>query len=375
MARNWLFFYLKTGGGHLSPARALKDSVESQHGGEVNVHLVDGLEGAIKPAHWVIEDGYRVSINYAKWIFEMLYAFNKVEFFGQLSNKMVAWVSNEIVKEQISLHQPDQIVVFHYFLIQPVYDTLAALGMDIPVTVVVTDPYTAHPIWFLNKRPDFIVFSPQLKEQLIDKGLNPEKVHHFPQIIQPRFEKQTDTATRNIWMKKHGLVPGRKTILIFGGGDGLKNGHLVLKKLTRLSVPANVIIVCGRNLVMYQLAQKIAESPGRAHIKVFGFVDFMHELLGVAHIVISKCGASALAEILISKKIPVVIDYIWEQEKGNVDFILENRLGFYQPNPAKVLVLVEELLTDDQLLSSYQKRIENLNYRNGVYDIADFLMH
>lgn len=374
MARNWLFFYLKTGGGHLSPARALKDSVETQHEGEVNVHLVDGLEGAIKPAHWVIEDGYRVSINYAKWIFEMLYAFNKVEFFSQLSNKMVAWVSNEIVKEQISRHKPDQIVVFHYFLIQPVYDALAAMEMNIPVTVVVTDPYTAHPIWFLNKQPDFIVFSKQLKEQLIDKDLDPEKVHYFPQIIQPRFEKQPDPATRNQWMKKHELIPGRKTILIFGGGDGLKNGHLVLKKLTRLTVPANVVIVCGRNLVMYQMAKRIAESPGKAKIKVFGFVDFMHELLGVADIVISKCGASALAEILISKKIPVVIDYIWEQEKGNVDFILENRLGFYQPNPAKVLVLAEELLADDHLLKSYQKRIENLNYRNGVYDIAAFLM-
>jgi processive 1,2-diacylglycerol beta-glucosyltransferase/1,2-diacylglycerol 3-beta-galactosyltransferase len=34
----------------------------------------------------------------------------------------------------------------------------------------------------------------------------------------------------------------------------------------------------------------------------------------------SKCGASTFMEILLSKKIPIITDYIWEQEKGNVDY-------------------------------------------------------
>ncbi len=373
MRRKWLFFYLKTGGGHLSPARALKDAVGEKYGKIVEVELADGLKGAIQPAHWVIEDGYRVSINYAKWIFETLYAFNKLEVFGQLSNQMVAWVSNEVVKKQIENHRPEKIVIFHYFLIRPVYEALETLGMEIPVTVVVTDPYTAHPIWFLDRRPQFIVFSHRLRQQLLDEHFSPENVMQFPQIINPRFEKRPTALQIHQWAQRHGTDPALKTILIFGGGDGLKNGHLVLKKLARLSIPANIIMVCGRNLVMQQMSSRIAETPGVTNIRVYGFVDFMYELLSLSDIVISKCGASALAEILITKKIPVVIDYIWEQEKGNVDFILNHQLGFYEPNPSKVLSLVQELLTNNTLFEEYQRRLEKLEYKNGVRDIADYL--
>jgi UDP-N-acetylglucosamine:LPS N-acetylglucosamine transferase len=371
--KKWLFYYLKTGGGHLSPARALKSAVEKIDN-HVDVRLIDGLQDAIKPAHWIIEDGYRISMNYAKWTFELLYAFNMIGFFGKLSNRMFASLAAKNIEKELREQRPDKLIIFHYFLIQPVYIALEKLNLQIPVTVVVTDPYTAHPIWFRDKRPDFIVFSDALRDKLTSYGFEKNKVFRFPQIINPKFERVLSKQERLAVFEKLGLDPGLKTILIFGGGDGMKKGIPILKSLTGMNKPVNILMVCGRNTLMYRRAKMVAQHSGRAVIKVFGFVDNMEEYLAVANVVISKGGASAMAEMLITKKIPVVVDYIWAQEKGNVDFILNNHLGFYEPGTRKMTRVVSELLYETQLFDEIRQNLINMNYRNGVHQIAEFVL-
>lgn len=358
----------------MSPARALKEAMEQRYPELADVELIDGLKGSVKPAQWIIEDGYRTSVNYAKWVFESLYAFNKIDFFSKLSNQMFAPVARKIIEDYILQKQPDGIVIFHYFLIEPVYQSLEKLNLSIPVTVVVTDPYTAHPIWFTNKKPDFIVFSDRLKKYMLGKGIDAQQIFTFPQIIHPRFETKFTGNQKVEIFEELQLDPNRKTMLIFGGGEGLKKGLPVLKNLAKTDLPINIILVSGRNKILERAARRIAERPSRAIIRVFGFVDFMDRLLAISDIVISKCGASALAEILISKKIPVVVDYIWEQEKGNVEFLLENELGFYEPRPTQAVKRIEQLLSNQWLFNQYRQNLENLNYQNGVYEIADFIL-
>lgn len=373
--KKWLFFYLKTGGGHLSPAKALKQSLENISQKTIEIDLIDGLDGALKPAKWLIEDGYRISINYIKWIFELLYALNKWSFFGKLSTRMVLPIVKKQVEKSILSGRPGKIIIFHYFLIEPVYKVLEDSGLNVPVFVVVTDPYTAHPIWFHNKKPQFIVFSERLRLQLIQKGFNSLRVHRFQQIVNPKFERQFSADNRMQIYQHNGLDPQRKTILIFGGGDGLKKGLQLLRSLIKINVSINIIMVCGRNTLMYNMAQKLVKRPWKSKILLLGFVDNIEELLTISDIVISKCGASALAEMLVTQKIPVIVDYIWEQEKGNVDFILDNNLGFYEKRISKIQKLIVQLLSDDALFEKYHRNLQKLNYQNGVDAMAGFLLN
>jgi processive 1,2-diacylglycerol beta-glucosyltransferase/1,2-diacylglycerol 3-beta-galactosyltransferase len=375
MQRNLLFLYLKTGGGHLSPAKALAEVIDNNYGDNFKPELVDGLAGAIKPAQWLIEDGYRASINYAKWIFEALYFFNKFDLVAQLSLKLFAPVAQKIIADKINSSNPAGIVIFHYFLIQPVFEVLKQMNRSIPVKVVVTDPFTAHPIWFLDKRPEFIVFSRQLKEQMLKNGFVPDKVKYFPQIVSTRFERLPDNYRKTQLMDSFGLSSSRKTVLIFGGGDGMKKGLPVFKRLLKSNVQHNIIMICGRNSLMQQMAQRLADASGKTGIKVFGFVYNVNELLALADVVVSKCGASAVAEIIITAKIPVIVDYIWEQEKGNLDFILDNQLGFYEPDAEKAVARINELITNPDKLEKYRRNIQSLKYENGVYRIAKFLVN
>ena len=72
-----LFFYLKTGGGHFAPVRALANYIQTAHPGLADPVLVDGMAGAGSFARFMIEDGYRITQARAKWIYETAYAVTK----------------------------------------------------------------------------------------------------------------------------------------------------------------------------------------------------------------------------------------------------------------------------------------------------------
>ena len=67
-------------------------------------------------------------------------------------------------------------------------------------------------------------------------------------------------------------------------------------------------------------------------IHVYGFVDFVYELINISDAVITKGGPATVMEILQLNKIPVISSYIWEQEKGNVELVTQSNVGFYEPN-------------------------------------------
>jgi processive 1,2-diacylglycerol beta-glucosyltransferase/1,2-diacylglycerol 3-beta-galactosyltransferase len=106
---------------------------------------------------------------------------------------------------------------------------------------------------------------------------------------------------------------------------------------------------------------------------VFAFVDFVYELLNAADIVITKCGASTIMEILMMKKIPVIIDYIWEQELGNMEFVRDNELGIFERDIGKLPQIVQSLATDEDQYQRFRGNIEKMKLRGGTKEVAEFI--
>lgn len=78
--------------------------------------------------------------------------------------------------------------------------------------------------------------------------------------------------------------------------------------------------------------------------------------------------------ILNLKKIPVVNDYIWEQEQGNVDYLVEKKLGIYEPKINNLPGIIKKLLTDNEFYSFYRKNIETEKIENGLSIVAQFIL-
>ncbi|MFA5834981.1 MAG: glycosyltransferase [Bacteroidota bacterium] len=370
--QKYLFLYLRTGGGHLAPARSVAKYVAERHSDRIEPILIDGLAEAVHIAKYIIEDGYRMLQAKAKWYYEFLYATNKFPPIGYFNVAVANFFVKQYIKKRIREEQPVKIVIFHFFLITPVYQVLKELGLKIPVMTVITDPFTAHPLWFQRKEQQFIVFSERLKQHCLKRRIPERSINVFPFIIDEKFAQSLSVEKISEVQTRFGLDPKKKLVLIIGGGDGIPHGKSILQNLLSTPLPVQIAIVCGKNKELYDDAMVLKQQF--PELIVFGFVDFVYELLNACDIVITKCGASTIMEILMMKKIPIIIDYLWEQELGNMEYVRDNRLGIFERDISKLPSILRDLISDDGTYKTFQHNIEQKQLRNGTRDVGEYLI-
>lgn len=365
------FVYLRTGGGHLAPAKSVANYLRGTY--KADVKLIDGLENSWWFARFVVVDGYRILQNKAKWIYEVIYFFNKFKPIAHLSAFLVTINTQKYIEEEILKEMPDKIVIFHFLMIKPIYNVIRKHKLDINAMTVVTDPYTAHPLWFLKRDQNFILFSERLKQHCIQQGITEGFIKVFPFIVDEKFSSKIDAEKIPDLKKQFGLS-NNKVLLILGGGDGIPKGISILKKLLNHKGGYEIVLVCGNNKRMFKKAYAVKNMHSLDQLKIYGYVDFVFELLNISDVVITKCGASTFMEILMIGKVPIVNTYIWEQEKGNVEFIVENKLGLYENDVKKLPEIVNELFDDDATLKFYSDNIVNKKIISGTAEVGDYLI-
>jgi 1,2-diacylglycerol 3-beta-galactosyltransferase len=371
----YLFLYLKTGGGHLAPAKAVAKEIEASHKSTIEIELVDGLYGSKKSIKRVIEDGYKTAVNKAAWSFEFLYLIHKITIIARLTSSVISYYIKPGIEKYILEKRPEKIVLFHFFLIKPVFEILETHKLEIPVITVVTDPFTAHPIWFLNKRQNFIVFSEILKEKCIERGIYENKIKVFPFVLDSKFSRRLSAKKQRKIRLNLGFESDSKIILIIGGGEGMPKGKKILKKIIKKNMDAEIAIVCGNNMKLYSSALKIKNKHGIDKLKIYGFVDFVHSLISISDVVITKCGASTSMEILLMGKVPVINNYIWEQEKGNMEFVCNSKMGILEKNMNILPDVLNKLLLDNEFYNSLSDNIKKAAISNGVGQVTDYILN
>ena len=109
--RKYLLFYLKTGGGHFAPASSLANYLKRHHSEDVSPVLIDGFEKTNRLVKNLVEEGYRHLQSKAKWIYEALYAFNKIKLFARISCFIASKSSVGFIKDRITEENPEKIIV------------------------------------------------------------------------------------------------------------------------------------------------------------------------------------------------------------------------------------------------------------------------
>lgn len=369
-----LFFYMKTGGGHLAPARSIASEILRTQSDKYEPVLCDVLLGAPWIVRFILETGYRELQSWAVWYYEFLYLTNKFRPIA-LWNRFLATLSiKNHIKELIREHNPGKLIVLHFFIYNAAYKAVEELGRDIKIYTIVTDPFTAHPLWFIKKEQEFIIFSERLKKHCLKLGIEERRLHLFSPIINNQFNTRMSAEEVKDSKRELGLSTDKKTVLMLGGGDGVPGGAKILEKLLSYRPDYQIIIVCGRNNALYNSAARIREKYNAENVFIFKFVDFVYKLINVSDVVITKCGASTIMEILLQGKVPIIIEYIWEQEKGNMEYVINNGMGLYIKNHNKLKDAVIRLLHDKEY---YDKFVSNINkniIKNGTEDITRFIL-
>jgi UDP-N-acetylglucosamine:LPS N-acetylglucosamine transferase len=369
-----LFLYLKTGGGHAAPARAVAAALRDAHPDLVDPVLADGLAEAPGFVRAAIEDGYRLLQSRARWYYALIYFFNKIPPIAWINAALVSHFVRPYLERLIAEQRPDKIVIFHFLLIKPVRQILQRMGQRASTLVVVTDPFTAHPFWFHDKEQHFIVFSERLRRFCLGRGIAEDRIAVFPFIINDKFVVSPRAAGPAEMKKRIGVDPSQRLVLIAGGGDGIPNGVRIVKHLLKQHPAYSIAVVCGNNKGLHKKLTALREKQSVAQLKIFGFVDNIHELLHAADLVITKCGASMCMEILQSNRVPLISSYLWEQEKGNMEFLTAGRMGIYEPKPAHLPQLVNKLFAEPEVVDRMKANIASVQMTNGTAAVAEYIL-
>lgn len=366
--------YLKTGGGHETPARSIASYLDHKYPNSCTPMLFNCLEDGPRYVNGVVEDGYRLAQRKAKWVYSVLYEMNKLKPLLLSTAALVGRPIKEYVRDVVLPTNPEKIVVFHFFIIKPVMDLVEELGLNVKVEVIVTDPFTAHPFWFLRKGPSYVLFSDRLKAKVLkEKWATEDKVSVFPFIVNSRFEHTMGDAEKQMVMKGLKIDQSKKTILLLGGGDGMPGALDILKSMVNLRLDANVVVVCGRDEAQRRSLQGANLEGCFASLTILGFVGFVYELISIADVVITKCGPNTIMEILMCGKIPIVNSYIWEQEKGNLEYVLHNGLGVYEKSPGKISRAALRFISNDGVMNRYKERVSQLGIANGTSLVSEYI--
>lgn len=373
--QTYQFFYLKTGNGHYAPAKALANELKQKHDSQIEPLLIDGLPAHKTFARRIIIDGYGYSINKAKWAYELLYALHKIKIIAYLSSVIVHFITFRYIEEKILTQKPDSIIILHFFLIKPILKAVKKHNLNINTTIIVTDPFTAHPIWFLQKNQKFIVFSEKLKNDLIIKhAVKEQNINVFPFIIDEKFTVKLSEKEKVAAKQQLGFKNSKKVILIIGGGQGIPNGIKIAKQLAKDNDDAEIAFVCGHNKNLYEKITSLKKAEKLNNITIYGYVDFVYTLINVADLVVTKCGASTFMEILFSEKVQIICNYIWEQEKGNMEYIRNNQMGIYQKKASTISAIAKELLSNHAQYDMIQQNIKRQSLLNGTPLVASYLI-
>jgi len=210
-------------------------------------------------------------------------------------------------------------------------------------TVCVVTDYEAHALWIEPGVDLYCVATPYTQASLAARAVPENNIIATGIPISSKFSRAIDAPSVR---KRLGLRDDLPVMLILGGGFGMGPVAELLAKLDEVAQPFQTVVVAGRNR---QLRAEIAGEDRKHPTHVLGFVDYMHELMAVSDLIISKPGGLTTAEAMALGKPMFIYNPIPGQETANGDFLLEHGAAVKVNRLDDVPYRIQELLISARL--------------------------
>lgn len=212
-----------------------------------------------------------------------------------------------------------------------------------PLFTVFSDWHT-QTFWVYKNVDKYFVVIPESKDDLINLGYKPEQVAVPGMMLAPEYYSPPTKAEAR---QRLGLAPDKAVILLMGGGRGW---HIekTLSSLSKLSVPAEVIVIGGSDEKKAELESFTLTLP-KHHItfKITGFVKPI-DYFASADLLISKPGGLTSSQAFLLKLPLIAVSPLPGQEDENIKYLLKKK-AILVPR-SDIGGFIDELLNNRQRL-------------------------
>jgi processive 1,2-diacylglycerol beta-glucosyltransferase len=325
---------VSAGSGHVRAAQAIEAAYKLEHPDIEALH-VNVMDLVSKPFRRLYEDGYMLLADKAPAMWGWLYDATDRSGNHSGAQRAINAFQRNCSRPFLSFLEnfsPDMIISTHFLV--PQILSSGVMFPSIPMEVVITD-YDLHRMWLSPLVRRYYVGHERVAETFSRYGLDSSRVTVSGIPIHPSFSEK---ISRDEVLQSLGFEPGVPTVLLMSGGLGFGSLEATLKRLLNIKSRLQIITVCGKNAEMLARVSTL-QPPANIAVKNLGYVNNMHELLGVSDLAITKAGGLTTAECM-AKGVPmVIVSALPGQEQKNADFVLSKQAG-WQPNNLDQLVSV-----------------------------------
>jgi len=293
-----------------------------------------------------------------------LSGFAKQEF-NRILNKFTAPRLVQFLNQK----RPQVVVCTHPFPVG-VLDRLKERGLfGASVLATITD-FTVHPFWVFPTVEAYAVADDGLRPALTGQGIAPERVHATGIPIDPLFERPVD---RREVLSRLELAGDPPVVLVIGGGLGLGPLAEVVQALGGGDVPCQILVVAGSNEQLRARLERMTASLVNP-VRVFGFVQNIHELMSAADLLVGKAGGLTCAEAM-AKGLPVFIcDPLPGQEERNAQFLQEAGAALLVDGTKQLVAELRAVLTSPERLRAMSAAAGRLGRPRAARAVVDLLI-
>ena len=215
--------------------------------------------------------------------------------------------------------------------------------------------------WIYEGTNLYLVPSREIKNKLISKGVSKDS------IIVTGIPVTKDFINTNYYIKS------KKSILIvLSGIDSIS--HDILFELDKIK-NYKIKIVTGRNKKLFD---KLSEYDF-TNIELYGYVNNLNQMMDEALFIVTKPGGVTTFEA-INKELPlVVLNSNIGQEKGNIEFIKQNKIGVVINDLHSLPYVIDYYINNPGIISYYNKNIrkikKTLNYKRFFDSFINEVIH
>lgn len=362
---NVLFAISDTGGGHRSAATAIVAALNNR--APVQCTLFDLLKATGFPGLRKAPEIYDYCSRKQLWLNNLFFKNTDSVKRISLLTKFVYQQAAPQFEGEISQINPAVLVAVHPLVTGLLVASRKSTHASWPIFTVVTDLSTLHASWATPGADLYLVPTEEAFQALVRHGIAASQIVLTGFPVHPKFSGPS--ASRSETRKELGMDPERFSVLLTGGGVGAGNMAEWIREFVRNCPDKQLLVVTGRNQALYDELQALKNQC--AYLYVYGFVDHMETLMAASDIVISKAGPGTIMEAVAMQRPLIITEAVGIQETGNINFVVNNRLGYFCHDPRQGCRIINDLADRGDFVFSGPKLPPN----NGSSRIADMIFH
>jgi 1,2-diacylglycerol 3-beta-galactosyltransferase len=355
-----------TGGGHRAAAEAIEAAAAQAYAGQLTFKMVDVFREYTPAPFKYAPEIYPVWVNYAASTWQLTYSMTNAPRRSALSSRMMYYYWRTRIKEMLNDHPADLILSVHPIITRPVMRGLLGLEQRPPFVTVVTDLVSTHAFWYEPRVERCLVPTQAAYDRGLTFGVAAEKMRITGLPVHPKFT--AGLLDKEQARQELGIKAGLPAVLLVSGGDGMGPLFEIVRAINQQALKCQLIIVAGRN---QKLRDQLEAQSWNQLTQIYGFVDFMPKLMAACDMIVTKAGPATITEASIAGLPMIISGGIPGQEDGNIQHVMENKIGVYAPGPQLVAQAVAKWLKEPDKLQKRAARAKNVSYPQAVWDIVE----